>query len=155
MRAACFGVLATVVLSHAVLAEDKSSYALPKPTGQFLVGRTIEWWTDHDLREQATLEGHERELQATIYYPANGADKHAAYYPGLTGLGRVPETKLLARHFGSAWAAVEGGLVQSNAYADAPFSKNLGKCPVLVFSPGGSAPVLAYSAQLEELASHG
>ncbi|HEY3455781.1 MAG TPA: hypothetical protein VGK64_14340 [Bryobacteraceae bacterium] len=155
MRAAYLGVVATVVLSHAVLAEDKSSYALPKPTGQFFVGRTVEWWTDHARREQATLEGNERELQAIIYYPANGAGKHAAYYPGLTGLGGMSETKLLARHFGSAWAAVEGGLVQSNAYADAPFSKNLGKCPVLVFSPGGSAPVLAYSAQLEELASHG
>lgn len=88
MRAAYLGVVATVVLSHAVLAEDKSSYALPKPTGQFFVGRTVEWWTDHARREQATLEGNERELQAIIYYPANGAGKHAAYYPGPDRLGR-------------------------------------------------------------------
>src|SRR3954454_5039896 len=121
MRAAYFGVVATVVLTQIALTQDKPSYALPEPTGRFAVGRTIEWWTDQGQPHDSTSEDHERELQAIIYYPANATSKRAEYYPGLTGLGRLSETKLLARHFGSAWAAVEGGLVRSNAYRDAPF----------------------------------
>jgi fermentation-respiration switch protein FrsA (DUF1100 family) len=80
---------------------------------------------------------------------------NADYYPGLTGLGPVPETKILEKHFGSAWPAVRAGRVRSHAYSDAPFSKEAGLCPVLVFSPGASAPLAIYSIQLEELASYG
>jgi fermentation-respiration switch protein FrsA (DUF1100 family) len=147
--------VACVFCPRRAVCQHRSLYALPKPTGPLAVGRTTMWWTDPSRFESATSGSHHRELQALIYYPANATSTHAGYYPGLTDLGSVPETNILAKHFGSAWAAVEGGLVQSNTYNDATFTKKLKKCPVLVFSPGGSAPVVAYSAQLEELASHG
>ena len=145
----------TVVIFAPILFGQEKSYALPKPTGPFAVGRTIFWWTDQSRREEATPgEGH-REVGAFVYYPADATGTRAPYYPDLTGLGSVPETKILERHFGSAWPAVSAGFVQSNAYGNAPFSKGLRRCAVLIFSPGGSAPVEAYSAQLEELASYG
>jgi predicted dienelactone hydrolase len=155
MRTACAAALASIVFAHLFSGQEKFLYALPKPTGPFAVGRTMVWWTDQSRREEAVPGAMRRELGAFIYYPASATEKHADYYPGLTQLGPIPQTKILERHFGSAWTAVRQGLVRSNAYSDAPFLKRVGKCPVLVFSPGGSAPVLAYSAQLEELASQG
>lgn len=155
MKVAYLGFATITVFASSLLGQEKPPYNLSKPTGAFAVGRTLMWWTDQSRRETAVPGDHPRGLQVLAYYPANTTSVHAEYYPGLADLGLVPETKLLARHFGSAWPAVKDGLVQSNSYRDAPFSKKVGKCPIVVFSPGGSAPATAYSAQLEELASHG
>ncbi len=62
---------------------------------------------------------------------------------------------MLQRQFGNAWPDVAAGKVRVNAYADAPVVTSNKKFPVLIFSPGASVPVLAYSIQLEELASRG
>ncbi len=44
---------------------------------------------------------------------------------------------------------------QSHAYPDAPLSDDQASYPVLIFSHGGAADVRMYTAQIEELASHG
>jgi fermentation-respiration switch protein FrsA (DUF1100 family) len=148
--------IALSIFGPILLGQEGSSFFLPKPTGPFAVGRTILWWTDQSRREDALpLVDARREVVAFVYYPANATGINADYYPGLTGLGPVPETKIIEKHFGSAWPAVAAGRVRSRAYVDAPFSKAAGLCPVLVFSPGASAPLAIYSIQLEELASHG
>jgi predicted dienelactone hydrolase len=148
--------IALSIFGPILLGQESSSFFLPKPTGPYAVGRTILWWTDQSRREAALSSVDvRRELVAFVYYPADATGVNADYYPGLTGLGPVPETKILEKHFGSAWSAVAAGRVRSRAYADAPFSKEAGLCPVLVFSPGGSAPLAIYSIQLEELASYG
>ena len=149
-------LIALSIFGPILLGQESSSSFLPKPTGPFAVGRTILWWTDQSRREDALPSVDvRREVVAFVYYPANASGVNADYYPGLTGLGPVPETKILEKHFGSAWPAIAAGRVLSHAYADAPFSKEAGLCPVLVFSPGASAPLAIYSIQLEELASHG
>jgi dienelactone hydrolase len=77
------------------------------------------------------------------------------YYPGLAGLENAAETRILRLQFGGVWNAVASGTIQTNAYAAPPMPPSRTKFPVLIFSPGGQAPVLAYQLQLEELASHG
>ena len=149
-------LVAGSVLGLSLFGQENPAFFLAEPTGPFAVGRTILRWTDRSRREDALANvDMRREVVAFVYYPASATGRRADYYPGLTGLGSTPDTKILEKHFGSAWSAVSAGLVRSHAYEDAPFLNGPGLCPVLVFSPGGSAPLAAYSVQLEEMASHG
>ena len=90
-----------------------------------------------------------------VYYPAVANGSHVEYYPGLAGLENAAETRILRLQFGGVWNAVTSGTIRTNAYAAPPMPPGRTKFPVLIFSPGGQAPVLAYQLQLEELASHG
>ena len=149
-------LVAGSVLGLFLFGQENPVFFLAKPTGPFVVGRTILRWMDRSRREDALPNvDMRREVVAFVYYPASATGSWADYYPGLTGLGATPDTKILEKHFGSAWPAVSAGLVRSHAYEDAPFLNGPGLCPVLVFSPGGGAPLAAYSVQLEEMASHG
>src|ERR1700722_4126705 len=106
---------------------------------------------DHTCRNSPS---NPRELAAFFYYPAKSNGEKADYFPGLSGLAPNPNTRVLQLQFGSAWQAVAAGTIRGNAYTDAPFVSGREKFPVLIFSPGLGAPSLAYSVQLEELASH-
>ena len=129
---------------------------LPAPTGGFSVGRSVLFWTELSDHEKAGPEVQKpRELAAFFYYPAEAKGEAADYFPGLAGLASAPETKMLQLQFGSAWQAVAGGAVRSNAYPDPPFVGGRKKFPVLLFSPGLGVPTLAYSVPLEDLASRG
>jgi len=129
---------------------------LPDPTGSFSVGRSVFFWTDESRREEAVPGTNKpRELAAFVYYPAEAGSAFADYFPGLVGLVSAPETRMLQLQFGSAWQTVASGSVRSHAYSDARFVRGREKFPVLIFSPGLGVPVLAYTAQLEELASRG
>ena len=99
--------------------------------------------------------GKPREIAAYVYYPAVASGSHVEYYPGLAGLENAAETRILRLQFGGVWNAVTSGTIQTNAYDAPPMPPGRTKFPVLIFSPGGQAPVLAYQLQLEELASHG
>ena len=129
---------------------------LPAPTGAFPVGRQMLLWNDPARPEDVgPTAGKPREIAAYVYYPAVANGSRVAYYPGLTGLENAAETRLLRLQFGGAWNAVASSGIQTNAYAAPPMPPGRTKFPVLIFSPGGQAPVLAYQLQLEELASHG
>ncbi|HUK32054.1 MAG TPA: hypothetical protein VLV89_13130, partial [Candidatus Acidoferrum sp.] len=57
--------------------------------------------------------------------------------------------------FKAAWPAVQDGAILTHSIADAPLLTSREPFPVLLFSPGLCVPSLAYSAQLDNLASHG
>ena len=129
---------------------------LPAPTGAFPVGRQMLLWSDPArLEDLGPTAGKPREIAAWVYYPAMASDRHVEYYPGLAGFEDAAETRSLRLQFGAVWNAVTSGAIQTNAYAAPAMPPGRAKFPVLVFSPGGLAPVLAYQLQLEELASHG
>jgi len=112
-------------------------------------------WNDPSRPEDVgPTAGKPREIAAYVYYPAVASGTHVEYYPGLAGLENVPETRILRLQFGGVWNTVTSGTIRTNAYAAPPMPGRT-KFPVLIFSPGGQAPVLAYQLQLEELASHG
>jgi dienelactone hydrolase len=113
-------------------------------------------WSDPArLEDTGPTAGKPREIVAYVFYPATATGKPSEYYPGLTGLENAPETKLLRKQFGGAWKDVTSGTIRTNAYDGAPMPKGRAKFPVLIFSPGAPAPVLAYQIQLEGLVSHG
>jgi hypothetical protein len=147
--------LILLAFSVASLALE-AQISLPAPTGPFSVGRSVFFWTNESRREEAVPGANKpRELAAFVYYPAEAGSMFAEYFPGLAGLASAPETKMLQLQFGSAWQTVASGSVRSHAYPDPPFVRGREKFPLLMFSPGIGVPVLAYTAQLEELASRG
>jgi pimeloyl-ACP methyl ester carboxylesterase len=130
---------------------------LPAPTGSQPVGRLMLVWSDQTRIEDAgPTAGKAREVAAYVFYPANATGgSRVEYYPGLAGLENAPETRFLRQQFGGVWTAVTAGTIRTNAFNAPPMALNPTRFPVLIFSPGLLAPVLAYQLQFEELASHG
>jgi hypothetical protein len=129
---------------------------LPAPTGKFPVGRHMLLWSDPSRPEDVgPTAGKPREVAAYVFYPAVASGTHVEYYPGLAGLENAADTRILRLQFGGAWKAVTSGTIQTNACEAPQMPPGRTKFPVLIFSPGGQAPALAYQLQLEELASHG
>jgi hypothetical protein len=144
------------LLVSVLLSAASGEFSLPAPTGTFAVGRQMLFWNDPTRPEDVgPTAGKPREVAADVYYPAVANGNHVAYYPGLAGLEDAAETRILRLQFGGAWNAVTSGTIRTNAYAAPPMPPGRTKFPVLIFSPGGQAPVLAYQLQIEELASHG
>jgi Platelet-activating factor acetylhydrolase, isoform II len=114
-------------------------------------------WSDQTRTEDVgPTAGKAREVAAYVFYPAKPTGgSRVEYYPGLTGLENAPETRLLRQQFGGVWNAVTAGTIRTNSFDAPPMALNPTRFPVLIFSPGQPAPVLAYQLQLEELASHG
>jgi hypothetical protein len=130
--------------------------SLPGPTGPFPVGRISMEWTDSSRLEDAgPTAGKPREVLAYIYYPAIAVGKTVDYFPGLGGLEDASESRYLRQQFGVVWNLVTSGAIRTNVYDAPPLPAGKSKFPVLVFSPGALAPVLAYQLQLQELASRG
>jgi hypothetical protein len=129
---------------------------LPAPTGPYPVGRQMLFWSDPArLEDLGSSAGKPREIAAYAFYPGQSKGSRVEYYPGLAGLENAAETRILRQQFGGAWNAVSAGSIQANAYSEPPLPPGSTKFPVVIFSPGGQAPVLAYQILLEELASHG
>jgi hypothetical protein len=144
----------TLVLSF--LSAAFGQISLPAPTGSLPVGRLMLAWSDQARLEDAgATAGRPREIAAYVYYPATATGNRAEYYPGLAGLENAAETRFLRLQFGGLWSAVTAGTIRTNAYDAPPIAPGRRKFPVLIFSPGGLAPVLGYQLQLEELASRG
>ena len=97
-----------------------------------------------------------RELVVDVWYPAErpAEGRPAEYLPDLKALQRVVGEKGLRDHFRSAYAAVVSGPA-THAVEGAPFARRLKHCPLLIFSHGFGMLSRAYTAQLEDLASHG
>lgn len=144
------------VMASALLATAFGQTHLPVPTGAFPVGRQMLLWSDPARPEDiGPTAGKPREVVAYVYYPAVAKGSHVEYFPGLAGLESAAETRILRQQFGGLWNAVTAGTIQTNAYSGPPMPHSRTRFPVLFFSPGGQAPVLAYQILLEELASRG
>jgi hypothetical protein len=131
----------------------KVAIGLPKPTGTHSIGRKRFEWADESRRAQA---GGPRPLVVWIYYPSEALENSYAEY--LLGVQKLPDdtrTAVVKDSFGPAWILVRNGKVKISATDDAPISGTSEKWPVILFSPGLGMVSAAYSAQLEELASHG
>src|SRR5215207_3594273 len=132
---------------------------LPAPTGPYDVGVVWRHWVD-ESRDEPYDEASDakREVVVEILYPAEVADDaEAAHY--MDNREQVlPAFAALLQAFINVELNTQPedlDAFQSHAYPDAPLSDDQASYPVLIFSHGGAADVRMYTAQLEELASHG
>ena len=128
--------------------------SLPSPTGPTPVGRVSVQWVD-SKRPDITGNGH-RELMAHIWYPSAGSTaQYGAYMPTVNSIADKPVGAAFANLFGSAWTEIRSNTLKSHAFENAPLARTKHPLPLLVFSAGGGGTPLAYTTQMEELASHG
>ena len=149
-----------LLLGWNVLQAQSSAAAniLPSPTGSRAVARVTYAWVDSSrapfIEENAT--GH-RELVVDVWYPAaNPAGRTTApYLPGLPTLRHLLGDSALRAEFAPAYAAIELGSLRTHTTEGSPAACAADGCPVLIFSHGGGVDRSFYTAQYEDLTSHG
>ena len=122
---------------------------LPAPSGPHAVGSRLFHWVDRSRREGATATPDDhRELFVQLWYPAT--------MPG-EGAKRTPYFRQLDAYVDVFGEALVDRLRQVRAHSiqDASIDKSLDEIPVVLFSHGWRAQGAAYTALLEDLASHG
>ena len=131
---------------------------LPAPTGPFSVGRVTYHWIDSARPEPlASVSPAYRELMVDVWYPAETVAAHppAPYLPDLPGVGKLLGDSGVKKEFGSAYTQMLNGRLYTHAQEGAVFAHGLKQCPLLIFSHGLGVLKSYYTAQLEDLVSHG
>lgn len=151
-------VLLAVCATAAFAQETPTpSPGLPPPTGPMPVGRAAFHWVDSSRIERLTGSPKaRREVMVYVWYPAERrTGPTAPYIPELSRIAAAVGDSGMNAEFGSARSAVASGAVRSHSIEDAPVARAGRPFPVLIFSHGFGESSLTYSAQLEDLASHG
>jgi hypothetical protein len=124
---------------------------LPAPTGRYPVATTSWRVADRSRPETFAGAGEFRQVEVVAWYPAASRGGTVAPYlrEGLS------EVRAFAKLFGSESAFDGLERVRTHAGLDGPPATAPGKFPVLLFSHGYTGIPSAYTALLEDLASHG
>jgi len=155
------GALLLLCLSLALLSGQAGNAAenlLPTPTGPFPVGRVTYHWIDSARREPlASVSPAYRELMVDVWYPAETISGHAPapYLPDLPSAEKLLGETDVRKQFGAAYAQMLKGRLHTHAQEEAAFASGLTRRPLLIFSHGLGVLKTSYTAQLEDLASHG
>ncbi len=120
---------------------------LPAPTGKHVVGRTSFHWVDASRAEEMTDDPNDRrELMVTVWYPAEQRTGDPAPY-----LDNLDKLSGAIKHLHFVFARS----VRTHTETESKLSHAKRRYPVLIFSPGNGLNAAFYTAQIEDLASHG
>src|ERR1043165_9656783 len=153
--AACAGALLLVGPLTATLrvVAQSTTFELPAPTGRYPIGTTSWRLIDPSRREIFTGSRDARNVEVLAWYPATSVRADATAPDLREGL---PEVHAFATVFGVAEDAFDAlQHVRTHASLDAPPAVTTGKLPVLLFAHGYTGIPSAYTALMEDLASHG
>lgn len=133
------------------------SLRLPAPTGAYGIGRVTLVCEDVSRLEPLDSTPGPRRIIVDVWYPAerSGREEDSAEYLDITAFERSLGASGLRRQLGQSYDAIRSDRVKTHSIAQAPFTKSLRVAPLLLFSPGGGMIRELYSAQMEDLASHG
>ena len=146
------GLFAAGALLMSLWLEHRREIALPKPTGQFAVGRILYDWVDDQALDPLAPAGTKRELLVWLWYPAvaSSSEEVAEYVPDETRHAvehdRGPLLNLLTKDLSK---------VHAHSLRDADVSQQQRSYPVVIMRAGASLEVWNYSTLAEDLASHG
>jgi dienelactone hydrolase len=143
---------AAVIGSGMAVQAQKAPFDLPAPTGRYAVGTTGWRLSDNSRTDPFSSAGGARQVEVLAWYPATPT-RGAARAPYLReGLAEV---RAFARGLGAETVYDNLAGVRTHAEPDAPVIASPQRLPVLVFSHGYTGIPSAYTALLEDLASHG
>jgi predicted dienelactone hydrolase len=152
-------LLVAVVMLVAVTAcaglwmEHRTAVELPRPTGLYAVGRSMDVWRD-DLRLDPLVDGPERrtELVVWTWYPAVPSEAaRADYLP-------ADWRRAIAGRQGtllSTFLMHDPARVVSHSSVAPALSPKEGRYPVVILRAGLGALTSQYTTLAEDLASHG
>jgi pimeloyl-ACP methyl ester carboxylesterase len=126
---------------------------LPPPSGPHGVGRHLFVWVDSSRRDPADT-ARARAVAAWVWYPAARPAGRTAAEVALPGPWGDLRAEANAAKIGPA-AAEAMRVVRVHAATGAPWAPDVGRAPVLLFTPGNGWLPTDYSAVVEDLASHG
>lgn len=132
----------------AVALAGLGAFASPAPTGSYAAGRTHIVWRDSAR--------HDRPIAVDIWYPALlMKTQGSAYLPSVEHLWSNANTRATISEFLGTedLNTIQG--IKTHASDNSPIAAPRRPFPLLIFSPGLGLSPYFYSAQLEDLASHG
>ena len=135
-------------------AKSPAQAALPPATGPFAVGKITIHWGDESRIEPLSANHEAREMMVDIWYPAEPSNAAPADYMDAAAYEKAMGADGFQNFFREASETLRQG-VKTHAFTAAPYARSAKRSPVLIFSPGGGMPREVYSAQFEDLASHG
>ncbi|WP_031071300.1 alpha/beta hydrolase family protein [Streptomyces sp. NRRL WC-3742] len=133
----------------ATTAPASALVELPRPTGPFAVGQEILHLVDNDRPDPWVPSSGPRQLMVSMYYPAHAGTGTPAPYMTPGAARALLDVKVPGNHIPTE--AVTGTRTWSETGAR-PFG---GHYPLVVLSPGFTAPRTEISSLAEELTSHG
>lgn len=128
---------------------------LPKPTGQYFVGTENLFFTDTTRKEKLTLKwSDKRSLQVKIWYPADEKGEKENMYLKDYSATTLWENYKIFNDDKVFFDSLKK--YKTFSFENIPVSQKEEKFPVIIFSPGYYFGLDDfYSAQMENLASHG
>ncbi|MFJ9692034.1 alpha/beta hydrolase family protein [Kitasatospora sp. NPDC101183] len=138
---------ATLTAASAPAPSDRIE--LPRPTGPFAVGQEVLHLVDQDRTDPWVPSSGPRQLMVSMYYPAHAGTGTPAPYMTPGAARALLDGKLPGNHIPTE--AVTGARTWSETGAR-PFG---GHYPLVVLSPGFTAPRTEITSLAEELTSHG
>ena len=141
------------VMTTAAIVAAPNGFDLPSPTGPYAVGTTTWRLTDASRRETFSASGEYRNVEVLAWYPAAGPRRGEPAPYLREGLPEVRAFATLFRVPDTTFDALQN--VRTHAELDAAPAAAPRKFPVLIFSLGYTGIPSAYTALLEDLASHG
>lgn len=138
--------------THSTDGRDPKAAApprLPALTGPYAVGRSALPLTDHGRRDPWVPTATSRELMVGLYYPARRGTGTPARY------ATVEESRYLIKAQGWENAITPEDLSATAVHSRTDARPASGRYPLLIVSPGFSAPGYSLTSLAEDLASRG
>ena len=146
-------MLLLFTISLAAAQEEEIIEYLPTPTGPYQIGSTYRHWIDESRDETLTdAPDDKRELMVRFWYPADVAEDAVPMPPMPNAEIQMPLISVLLPVAGARPKMIG---TPSHTYLDAPLAESDTRFPVLVFSHAPYTVPEMFTAQMEELASHG
>jgi predicted dienelactone hydrolase len=131
---------------------------LPAPSGSYGVGRVAYTFTDPSRPESlAQKAAARREVVVEVWYPTDaGLSAHSKTAPYMPGFDAA-KPKLSKDDISDLFrpATYNGTLPETHTVENAPVAPGNVKFPLLVFSHGWGNNLFIYTAELEDIVSHG
>jgi predicted dienelactone hydrolase len=148
-----------VATDHPEASLGAASPKLPVPSGRYSIGRQAFDLIDTARADQFSADpAKHRELMVYIWYPAERVvgQPMGEYLQGASALNQNPAAKdAVDNEFGPIWPLIVSGSIRSHAISDAASVNPPRGFPVVLFSHGVSSTTFSYTAQIEDLVSHG
>jgi predicted dienelactone hydrolase len=134
--------------------------SLPAPTGPYGVGRVAYEFTDSTRPEPlSSVLGAHRRLMVYVWYPTDSkqltGQRSAPYLPGFDQASSKIASGDIADMFRPAIYDGPRSLPSTAVVDNAPLTRGVQKFPLLLFAHGWGNPTFLYTAELQDIVSHG
>lgn len=151
-------VIAVFALVASLPAADRPS--LPGPTGTYGIGRLSYAMTDSSRQEPLSPTADaRRKVMVHVWYPTDKVSTEgratAPYLPGFEQIRPRLKAGDLADLFRPATYSGPESVPFTSVVENAPHSRGRKKFPLLLFSHGWGNPTFLYTAELQDVVSHG